>query len=78
MDMLLSTGEQVTIALLSMALNEQKLPAVSFTGWQAGIVTEPIHGNARITTINTEAVKKSTCRWQSGDCRRIPRGYRNW
>jgi aspartate kinase len=57
MDMLLSTGEQVTIALLSMALNEQKLPAVSFTGWQAGIVTEPIHGNARITTINTEAVK---------------------
>jgi aspartate kinase len=57
MDMLLSTGEQVTIALLSMALNEQGLPAVSFTGWQAGIVTEPIHGNARITTINTEAVK---------------------
>jgi aspartate kinase len=58
MDMLLSTGEQVTIALLSMALNEQELPAVSFTGWQAGIVTEPIHGNARITTINSEAVKK--------------------
>lgn len=58
MDMLLSTGEQVTIALLSMALNEQNLPAVSFTGWQAGIVTEPVHGNARITTINNEAVKK--------------------
>lgn len=57
MDMLLSTGEQVTIALLSMALNEQNLPAVSFTGWQAGIVTEPVHGNARITTINTESVK---------------------
>lgn len=57
MDMLLSTGEQVTISLLSMALNEQNLPAVSFTGWQAGIVTEPVHGNARITTINTEAVK---------------------
>jgi aspartate kinase len=57
MDMLLSTGEQVTIALLSMALNEQNLPAVSFTGWQAGIVTEPVHGNARITTINTEAVQ---------------------
>lgn len=57
MDMLLSTGEQVTIALLSMALNEQNLPAVSYTGWQAGIVTEPVHGNARITTINTEAVK---------------------
>jgi aspartate kinase len=57
MDMLLSTGEQVTIALLSMALNQQNLPAVSFTGWQAGIVTEHVHGNARITNINTEAVK---------------------
>jgi aspartate kinase len=57
MDMLLSTGEQVTIALLSMALNQQGLDAVSYTGWQAGIVTEPIHGNARITKINTEALK---------------------
>ncbi|SDM24853.1 aspartate kinase [Bacillus sp. OK048] len=57
MDMLLSTGEQVTIALLSMALNEQNLPAISLTGWQAGIMTEPVHGNARITTINPEAVK---------------------
>ena len=51
MDMLLSTGEQVTIALLSMALNQQGLDAVSFTGWQAGIVTEPVHGNARISKI---------------------------
>ncbi|CAH2716308.1 Aspartokinase [Neobacillus rhizosphaerae] len=57
MDMLLSTGEQVTIALLSMALNQQGLDAVSYTGWQAGIVTEPIHGNARITKINTEALQ---------------------
>ncbi|MEH7252046.1 aspartate kinase [Neobacillus niacini] len=57
MDMLLSTGEQVTIALLSMALNEQNLPAISLTGWQAGIMTEPVHGNARITTINPDAVK---------------------
>lgn len=58
MDMLLSTGEQVTIALLSMALNQQGIPAVSFTGWQAGIVTEPVHGNARISNINTEAIKR--------------------
>ncbi|WP_309867737.1 aspartate kinase [Bacillus sp. SLBN-46] len=57
MDMLLSTGEQVTIALLSMALNKQGLPAVSYTGWQAGIVTEPVHGNARISTIKTESIK---------------------
>ncbi|MFJ7727152.1 aspartate kinase [Neobacillus sp. NPDC097160] len=57
MDMLLSTGEQVTISLLSMAINQQGLNAVSFTGWQAGIVTEPVHGNARISKINTEAIQ---------------------
>ena len=57
MDMLLSTGEQVTIALLSMALQQQGLDAVSFTGWQAGIVTEPVHGNARIAKINPEAIR---------------------
>ncbi|OLS41487.1 aspartate kinase [Bacillus sp. MRMR6] len=58
MDMLLSTGEQVTISLLSMALNEQGLAAVSHTGWQAGIITEAVHGNARITRINTELVQQ--------------------
>ncbi|MBT2721550.1 aspartate kinase [Bacillus sp. ISL-46] len=57
MDMLLSTGEQVTIALLSMALNQQGLYAVSFTGWQAGIITEPVHGNARISNIKTSAIE---------------------
>jgi len=57
MDMLLSTGEQVTIALLSMALNQQGIDAVSLTGWQAGIVTEPVHGNARIAKINTDVIQ---------------------
>ncbi|MFP5114459.1 aspartate kinase [Bacillaceae bacterium C204] len=57
MDMLLSTGEQVTIALLSMALNQEGLDAVSFTGWQAGIMTEPVHGNARISNIKTAAIE---------------------
>jgi len=57
MDMLLTTGEQVTIALLSMALNQKGLQAVSFTGWQAGIVTEPVHGNARITDVKTETIE---------------------
>ncbi|MEY2193378.1 aspartate kinase [Neobacillus sp. BF23-41] len=57
MDMLLSTGEQVTIALLSMALNQQGLDAVSYTGWQAGIITEPVHGNARISNIKTSAIE---------------------
>jgi aspartate kinase len=57
MDMLLSTGEQVTIALLSMALNKKGMEAVSFTGWQAGIITEALHGNARISKMNTEAIE---------------------
>jgi aspartate kinase len=58
MDMLLTTGEQVTISLLAMALNEKGHDAISFTGWQAGIQTEARHGNARITNINPDSIKK--------------------
>ncbi|MBS4199903.1 aspartate kinase [Bacillus sp. FJAT-49732] len=58
MDMLLATGEQVSISLLSMALSEMGAPAVSFTGWQAGIVTEKIHSNARIVDVKTEYIKE--------------------
>ncbi len=54
MDMLLSTGEQVSIALLSMALHGLGVPAMSMTGTQAGIVTESAHGRARILEIRTE------------------------
>ncbi|GLB58427.1 aspartate kinase [Cytobacillus sp. NCCP-133] len=57
MDMLLTTGEQVTISLLAMALGAKGHPAVSFTGWQAGIKTEPIHGNARILDIDTSKIQ---------------------
>lgn len=53
MDMLLTTGEQITISLLAMALTEKGHPAISLTGWQAGIKTEPVHGNARIVDIDT-------------------------
>ncbi|HIK03300.1 MAG TPA: aspartate kinase [Trichormus sp. M33_DOE_039] len=58
MDMLLSTGEQVTIALLSMALQEIGQPAISMTGAQVGIVTEAEHTRARILEIQTERVKR--------------------
>ncbi|MDE3839829.1 aspartate kinase [Bacillus methanolicus] len=58
MDMLLTTGEQVTISLLAMALKEKGYEAISFTGWQAGIKTEPVFGNARITNIETEKIQK--------------------
>ncbi|WP_096189640.1 aspartate kinase [Evansella halocellulosilytica] len=57
MDMLLSTGEQVTISLMVMALKEMGIDAVSLTGWQAGIKTEPVHQNARITNIDTERLE---------------------
>ena len=57
MDVLLSTGEQITISLLAMALNAKGTEAVSFTGWQAGIQTEAVHGNARILNIETEKIQ---------------------
>lgn len=56
MDMLLATGEQQTCALLTMVLNDMGHPAVSLTGWQAGITTENVFGNARIEAINTERI----------------------
>jgi aspartate kinase len=58
LDMLLSTGEQVSIALLAMALQEEGTPAVSLTGAQVGIVTESIHNQARILSIRTERILK--------------------
>ncbi|MFN5117373.1 MAG: aspartate kinase [Cyanobacteriota bacterium] len=58
MDMLLATGEQVSIALLSMALHSQGVPAVSMTGTQAGIITESAHGRARILEVRTERLQR--------------------
>ncbi|WRP06036.1 aspartate kinase [Rossellomorea aquimaris] len=57
MDMLLSTGEQVTISLLTMALQQHGVEAISFTGWQAGIRTDSILGNAHIQAIETGRIK---------------------
>jgi aspartate kinase len=58
LDVLLSTGEQITIALLSMALNEIGCAATSYTGSQIRIVTDDAYGKARIQTIETELIKK--------------------
>ncbi|EUJ27410.1 aspartate kinase [Listeria floridensis FSL S10-1187] len=57
MDMLLTTGEQITISLLAMALQAKGANAVSFTGFQAGIETERVHGNARILDIESERIR---------------------
>ncbi len=58
MDMLLSTGEQVSIALLSMAIQSHGHKAISMNGQQVGIITECIHSKARIVDIKTEKLKK--------------------
>lgn len=58
LDMLLSTGEQVTASLLAMAIAAQGIEAKSFTGWQAGVKTESFHGNARIEEVNAEKISK--------------------
>ncbi|EGL16698.1 MULTISPECIES: aspartate kinase [unclassified Paenibacillus] len=56
MDMLLTTGEQVSVALLSMAIQNLGEPAVSYTGWQSGMITEDLHGKARITDIQPHRI----------------------
>lgn len=58
MDMLLATGEQVTIALLSIAIQELGQPAISLTGAQVGIVTEAEHTRARILEINPDRIER--------------------
>ena len=58
MDVLVSTGEQVTIALLSMALQKRGVNARSFTGWQAGMKTDNAYMKARIEYIDTDAMRK--------------------
>ncbi len=58
MDVLLSTGEQVTIALLAMALQERGCPAVSYTGWQVRILSDASHTKARIEDIGTVEIRK--------------------
>ena len=54
MDVLLTTGEQVSMALMAMALEKLGLPVVSLTGWQAGIQTDLNYGNARIKRLDAE------------------------
>jgi aspartate kinase len=59
LDMLLATGEQVTIALLAMALHALGLPARSFTGVQAGMWTDSAHTAARLTRMETDRVRQA-------------------
>ncbi|MBV1900186.1 MAG: aspartate kinase, partial [Kordiimonadaceae bacterium] len=57
-DVVVSAGEQITIGLLSIALQELGVPARSFLGWQIPIRTSNVHGSARIDEIETEALEE--------------------
>lgn len=59
LDMLISTGEQVSIALLTMAIHSLGWEAISFTGMQAGIVTNAVHTRAKVTAINHKKLKSA-------------------
>ena len=62
MDMLLAAGEEISIALLAMALQEIGVSAVSLTGWQAGFVTDRSYSKARIKRLDTERVESELAR----------------
>lgn len=59
MDMLLATGEQISIALMAMAIQTLGQPAISFTGAQIGIVTDSFHTKARIKNISTQRMRQA-------------------
>ena len=57
MDMLLATGEQISISLLAMAIEKIGRPVISLTGWQAGFNTDSRYASARVKSIDTERLK---------------------
>lgn len=59
MDMLLSSGERISMALLAMAIDAQGGKAVSFTGSQAGLLTDALHGRARIVEVSPSRVRRA-------------------
>ncbi len=59
MDMLLSTGEQMSVALMAMAIDSLGHRAISLTGAQIGIITDSLHTEARIRSISTERIRKA-------------------
>ena len=58
MDVLLSSGEQISMSLLAMALEKLGCPVISLTGWQAGVRTDAKYSSARIETIRTERIQR--------------------
>ena len=62
MDMLLASGEQISVSLLAMALSELGVPAISLTGWQAGFYTDRAYTRARIRRMDSERVESELAR----------------
>ena len=58
MDMCLAVGEQLSASLMAMAIGALGFPAVSLTGWQAGIQTDNVHGNARIIGLGNNRIRQ--------------------
>jgi len=58
LDMLLTAGERISMSLLSLALMEEGIPSISFTGSQSGIITDEKHGNARILKVNAFRIQE--------------------
>ena len=56
--MLLSTGEQISMSLLAMAIQKLGFPVISLTGWQAGVMTDSAYNAARIKKIESERVAR--------------------
>jgi aspartate kinase len=59
LDMLLTAGERISMALVSMAINDLGANSLSFTGSQAGIITDEVHGNARIAEVTPDRVAEA-------------------
>ena len=57
MDMLMAAGEQISIALLAMAIDELGCPAISLLGWQAGFRTDSVYSAARIKKVETDRIR---------------------
>ncbi len=73
LDMLLTTGERVSAALLTMALADLGVDAVSFTGSQVGIITDTVHGKAKIVEVKGDRVREALAERQGVRGRRLPR-----
>ncbi len=58
MDAYLAAGEQLSAGLMAMAIGAMGFPAVSLTGWQAGLNTDAVHGNARITGLQGDRIRR--------------------